>query len=404
MKSAFIKYAIAVTALCPLVAEASSISETAHADTLENRKIISSYGVDVRGGYLFSSGGFSGYDDAPDKKKLHSATSFHLKYSFSFDKSTYYGRNYPGAYQGLGVSVNTFYGHEAIGTPVGLYLFQGAPVKSFSERFSLLYEWNFGASFGWHLFSEEKGMEANVITGSKVNAILSLSFMMDYKLGSGFSLRAGLEGVHFSNGNTSIPNPGINSLGARVGVVYTPQHKDVCKKVATQEQEPFRRHFSYDVLLYGSAHKQLVNMSSDERVAVPGHFGVAGVSVAPMYGFNRYLRAGLSADIKYDEASNLEKYMVEGSDIENMHFYRQPLKECFMAGISARAELVMPIFSINAGVGYNMIGVGANRNFYQTLNLRTHLTHGLWINVGYQLHDFSKPDNLIIGLGYTFGR
>ena len=62
----------------------------------------------------------------------------------------------------------------------------------------------------------------------------------------------------------------------------------------------------------------------------------------------------------------------------------------------------MPIFSINAGLGYNIAGVRVNRHLYQTLNLRAHLTRRLWLNVGYQLHNFSKPDNLILGLGYTF--
>ena len=372
------------------------------ADSLSGKRIISSFGADLRDGYVFSSGGFSGYDYADGHAELHNLTSFHLKYSFQFSSFTGAGRNYPGVYQGLVVGVNSFYGHREIGTPVSIYIFQGAPVKRFSKRLSLLYEWNFGASFGWRKFNPEEGMRANIITGSKVNALLSLSFMMDYKLGGGFSLRAGVEGVHFSNGNTSIPNPGVNAIGGRVGLLYTPGSKDDGLDSNDGLKEPFKPHFSYDILLYGSAHKQLVNISSSERVAAPGHFGVAGLSFAPMYDFSRYFRAGLSADFKYDEASNLEHYLVDGSNEDDMHFFRQPFAECLTAGLSARLELVMPIFSINAGLGYNIAGVRVNRHLYQTLNLRAHLTRRLWLNVGYQLHNFSKPDNLILGLGYTF--
>ena len=37
-------------------------------------------------------------------------------------------------------------------------------------------------------------------------------------------------------------------------------------------------------------------------------FGVAGVNFAPMYNFNNYFRAGLSADAQYDESANLKEY------------------------------------------------------------------------------------------------
>ena len=64
----------------------------------------------------------------------------------------------------------------------------------------------------------------------------------------------------------------------------------------------------------------------------------------------------------------------------------------------------MPVFSVNAGVGYNIAGAKANRKFYQILNLKTRVMRHLWINIGYRINDFHNPENLVIGLGYTFGR
>ena len=72
----------------------------------------------------------------------------HLKYAFQFSKDSYLGRLYPHAYQGIGVSHNTFYNSAELGNPVAVYAFQGAPIVRLSSRLSLDYEWNFGASVG----------------------------------------------------------------------------------------------------------------------------------------------------------------------------------------------------------------------------------------------------------------
>ena len=135
-----------------LIALAAGICEgTAAADSLNIRKTESHVVTDAGLGYLFSSKGFSGYSSAADRKNLHTSASLRAGYAFSFTEATREGRLYPGAYQGIGASVTTFFGAGEIGTPVSLYLFQGAPVKRFSRRLSMVYEWNFGASFGWKL-------------------------------------------------------------------------------------------------------------------------------------------------------------------------------------------------------------------------------------------------------------
>lgn len=366
-----------------------------------DNKIISHIGADVRGGYVFSSSGINDYMPRPEASTLHSYTSFHAKYSFSFSSSTRLGALYPGAYQGVGASVTSFFGHSSIGTPVSVYAFQGAPVKRFSPRLSLGYEWNFGASFGWKSVSKESELNSNLVVGSKTNAVLNFGLLLDYKLNSLFTLRGGVEATHYSNGNTSLPNPGVNSLGLRLSVVYTPDGKSLPDEIKTPVA-PLNEEkgMAYDFLLYGAARKTFIE-SDGEKVPVPGHFGVAGLSFAPMYDVNRYFRAGVSADIQYNEGSNLKKHLVEGTLQSSPKFYRQPFAECMMGGLSARAEFVMPVFSINAGIGYNLIGVKENRHLYQTLNLKVALVSSLWLNVGYRLHDFHRPDNLILGLGYT---
>ena len=75
------------------------------------------------------------------------------------------------------------------------------------------------------------------------------------------------------------------------------------------------------------------------------------------------------------------------------------------AGLSLRAELNMPIFSVNVGIGRNLIQQGEDtRGFYQILALKAFVTHRLFLHVGYQLHDFKDPNNLMLGLGWRFGK
>lgn len=393
MKRTLVSLLLAFSATAALQATPADSAEVKH-----------HFGADIRGGYAFSSSGTDLDVSWYRPTEYHTAASLHLKYAFSYGESTRTGRMYPGAYQGVGLGVNAFCtSHEAM-LPVSVYLFQGAPIKRFSRRFSLGYEWNFGASFGWHKSSYDRDFESNLIVGSKVNAVINLGLLLDYKLTSSLTLRGGIEGTHFSNGNTSLPNPGVNTLGLRLGVVYTPGQDSFASDKKGVESEDFDasvRGMGYDLLLYGAWRKAIIE-NGDDKYPVPGHFGVAGISFAPMWQFNRYIRAGLSADIQYDESSNLGAHKVEDTSYDDPKFYRQPFHECLMGGVSARAELVMPVFSINVGLGRNLVAVKVNRHFYQTMNLKLRLPARFWLNIGYRLHDFHRPDNLIFGLGYTF--
>ncbi|HRM90231.1 MAG TPA: hypothetical protein PLK68_07190, partial [Thomasclavelia ramosa] len=84
-------------------------------------------------------------------------------------------------------------------------------------------------------------------------------------------------------------------------------------------------------------------------------------------------------------------------------FYRPPLNERVSAGLSIRGEFVMPIFSINLGLGHNFIYKGKNfSGLYQVAVLKTSITRNLFLHIGYQLSEFKNPRNLMIGFGYHF--
>ena len=378
-------------------------------DTLENGRSFSSViGIDVRPSYACSSFKDDVLRDmihSDDARKTRFASSYHLKYSFSKSPSTEGGRFFPGVYQGLGLSVNDFANRRGLGVPINLYLLQGAPVWRISDRLSLDYEWNFGVSMGWKPCREANDYSSidahsNLIVGSKVNAYINLGIMLRWRVTDHWSITAGLDGTHFSNGNTSFPNPGVNLCGVRVGVSRS-FRPSLRQGDFLPDTTKLKYKLSYELTAYGAWRKR-VYRGGEKPVLLRGHFPVAGFSFAPMYEVARIFRAGVSADFQWDESTNLRKHYASGSNSDDIRFYRPSFISQVCAGVAARAELVMPYFSVNCGIGYNFVGPEETRASYQMANLKIYVTKGLYLNIGYQLLNFSKQNNLMLGLGYTF--
>lgn len=373
-----------------------SVGGNLEAQIVEKHRI----GLDIRPGYVVPTNSFLEGDNL-QQKIIEQSLSLHLKYAFQFSKDSNLGRMYPHAYQGIGVSYNTFYCPAELGNPVTVYAFQGAPIVRLSSRLTFDYEWNFGASFGWKKYDEQYNPQNEVI-GSKINAYINLGFLLNWQFHPQWKLAAGVDFTHFSNGNTHYPNGGLNTIGGRVGIVRTFGDTDNASGAIVPKRLFIKPHVSYDLMLYGATRKRGF-VKDNVPSLVPGSFGIAGLNFAPMYNFNNYFRAGLSVDAQYDESANIKDYKLEGSYMDDIKFHRPPFREQFAVGLSLRAELVMPIFSINAGLGRNLICRGDDTNgFYQILALKTYVTRHLFLHVGYQLSKFKDPNNLMLGIGYRF--
>lgn len=369
---------------------------------IKNHRLSSMFGFDVRPSYAFSSfrdDVLSETLSMENARPTHFATSLHLKYGFSYNPSTEVGRLYPGVGQGIGLGVNLFDYSRSTGTPVSLYLFQTAPIINFNDRLSLDYEWNFGVSAGWKP-CDGTTARSNLIVGSKVNAYINLGLGVRWKLNRYLSLIAGLDLTHFSDGNTSFPNPGVNLLGIRLGISRV--FGESISGTPFKSDSTFRHHaLSYDLTGYGAWRKR-VYRGGETPVLLNGHYAVAGLNFAPMWDISRYFRAGVSADFQWDESSDLRRYHLSGDTSDDIHFGHPPFFSQVSAGVSARAELVMPIFSVNVGIGYNFIGPEEARASYQMANLKVYFTRAIYLNIGYQLQNFQRQSNLMLGLGYTF--
>ena len=380
-----------------------SISVSAQtADSISHQQALQQVQLDVAPNFVFQTRDFLKGENQK-QKKIDQSLSFHLKYAFQFAHDSFFGHLYPHAYQGIGVSYNTFFNSAEVGSPIAVYVFQGSRIAGISRQLSLDYEWNFGASFGWKPYDSDKNA-SNDVVGSKVNAYLNFGLYLNWRMSHNWNLRAGIDATHYSNGNTHYPNAGVNLIGARIGIARTFDatylHSTKYNPVDVVAAE--RPYWCFDVVAYGATRaKGIVS----ENYIVPGAFGVFGLTLNPMYSLNKYIKVGPSLDAQYDESANLDQH-IAGNNENNkseLMFYRQPFSERFCAGLSLRTEFTMSFFSINFGIGHNVIYKGDDhKGFYQVLILKTFITRNIFLHTGYRLCKFQDPENLMIGIGYRF--
>ncbi|MCD8185929.1 MAG: acyloxyacyl hydrolase [Rikenellaceae bacterium] len=333
-------------------------------------------------------------------KPIDSSVSFHLQYAFQFRPDTPVGRIYGSAYQGIGVGWYSFFDRQQLGDPLAVYLLQGAQIALFNPRLSLNYEWNFGLSFGWEPFHAIRN-EYNRIIGSRINAYLNANFYLNWLLSHRLDLTAGVTLTHFSNGSTRLPNSGLNTIGGKVGLVYHFNREEPALFRADRFIPPFRRHMTYDLVLFGSwKEKGILRQEGALPVALSLR-GVYGFNFSPMYNLGYKFRVGFSLDGVYDGSSNVE---MEWSSMQGQDVFVFPAKTKQMAlGVSARAEYVMPYFTVGVGMGTNVVHGGGDLNtFYQVLALKIAVTRNSFLHIGYSLKQFQSPNFLMLGIGYRF--
>ncbi len=372
------------------------------ADSVKAGRPVHQVGVDVMPAHVFPTNSFLKGDNLKHEK-IDKTASIHLKYAFRFPRTSRFGKIYPHAYQGVGVAYNTFYNAAELGDPLAVYVFQGSRIKRLLSRLSLDYEWNFGVSFGWKPYDENHNV-ANIAVGSRVNAYINLGFYLNWQVSPQWRLMTGVAVTHYSNGNTRYPNSGVNVLGVRVGMtrVFGAGNSETASHAVPRGQTAEKPRVVCDVVAYGA---QRTKGIVEEGYLVPGKFGIAGMDVNAMYAFNPYFRVGLSADGHYDESANIKTHIAGRDDEGEIKFYRPPLREQIGVGLSLRAELTMPVFSINFGVGHSLLGDGDDlEGYYQVLILKTDITRRLFLHTGYKLKDFRHPGNLMLGLGYRIAR
>lgn len=372
-------------------------------------RFIHRLGVEVRPQYVFPTNPFL---QGENERWQPIQTSFaaHLKYSFQFRPNTCADRIYGGAYQGFGLSATTFGDKKQLGDPISFYVFQGERIARFNPCLSLNYEWNFGLSAGWKPYDNDYN-SYNGAVGSRMNAYINAGIYLNWAFSRYFDLIIGGDFTHFSNGNTKFPNAGVNTTGAKIGLVYNfnRTEEELTKSLLRPAIPRFPRHISYDLVLFGSWRRKGVYIGDGRQIASPGSYPVAGFNFAPMYNLGYKFRVGASLDGVYDGSANVYTYMEDYIVDSNgngtpppRQFLKPGIQHQLSLGVSGRAEYVMPYFTIGVGIGANVLGRGDLRGLYQILALKIGITRSTFLHIGYNLQNFQTPNYLMLGLGFRF--
>ena len=371
--------------------------------TASGRRFMHRIGAEFRPEYIFPTNPFvEGENRAGQPIDL--SLSGHLRYSFQFRPGSIPDQIYGGAYQGIGAAYYDFGNPDELGNPIAVYLFQGARIARISPRLSFNYEWNFGLSFGWKPYDDAVN-PLNKMMGSKMNAYLNADFFLDWRVTREVDFTAGLSLTHFSNGNTKFPNAGLNTVGTKVGLTCDLGTPADAVRQPQAVLPPFPRHMSYDLTLFGSWRRKGVRLDG-RLIPSPEAYPVAGISFAAMYNFGYRFRAGLAADGVYDGSANVrtEDYIVGwGEEDPGYTFHKPGIDRQLSLGLSARAEFVMPLFTVGIGIGANVLHKGGDlAAVYQLVSLKIAATRSTYLHIGYSLQNFRDPNFLMLGIGYRF--
>lgn len=370
------------------LAHAQNENKDAGSDSFQH-----SVGINIRPSYTMPTHGFyNGWN--PIGKPLRAGGSAHLDYSFSYPASSLNGRMYPGAYQGIGLGVQSLSSHKYIGTPVLVYLFQGAPLARIDERLTFGYEWNFGLSAGWKV-------NEYLLTASSINLYVNVGLLFTWNINPRWNLVFGPEYTHYSNGDTKFPNAGANTVNFRMGVrrIFNRESPAAEELTIFNIKQDFEQDVTYDLTAFGAWRADRTSVNGKLHIT-NNPFLVAGLQFNPLYHFNHYFSSGLALDLLYDRSANLQASL----DEEGVLSYHNPgfLNQC-AAGLSLRGELKMPIFAVNIGIGYNLCNKGSELSgIYGLFALKAFITDSLFLNAGYRLGKTMYAHNLMLGIGWRF--
>ena len=341
-------------------------------------------------------------------RTMNHAFTAKVKYAFAPPSGSMEAKLYKGVYQGVGLAYHDL--NPQLGHPVSLFLFQGATIKTLARRLSFDYEWSLGLAYGWKKY-DSKDHPDNRVIGSKMTAHINVDLYLRYRLSKEWDLNLGASITHYSNGNTSFPNAGLNIAGIKASAAYYfGGERNEGRGVRTldgQEQaflhpspSTFFDRVTWDLTLYGAWKRRGIETETGSY-AVPGKYGVAGLNVNPLYRINRWLNVGPSFDAFYDSSANQEVDTYKDKEPTENDVHLAPWHKRIGLGFSGRVEFVMPYFTINFGVGHNVVNVTTDdmKGFYEILALKIHIFRKSYIHIGYSLYDFYYPNNLMLGLG-----
>lgn len=340
------------------------------------------------------------------ENRIPYAQYMEAKFGFSSLGNRWKDIAYGMPYYGIGVGLYDF-NRRDLGRPLSVYLYHGALLYNFSSALQLKYEWNLGTSFHWKTHDPVKNPRNNCM-GSSVNVYFAGNLYLNWILSKHWDLNVGISVNHVSNGATKMPNEGLNTFGAYIGVTYNFDRDRVLREYNPFITIPrFRRRFVSDVTVHGTKRQRSLPISVTKLSSTHIHhnFLVLGVNYALMHMPGYKYRYGVGLDGIYDESADFSARKIgetaNGDEIVDINYGKTGNR--FAVGLSLRGDMVLPKYSVSAQVGYNVVHNNKyDKRFYQTISVKIPFWKGLYGSFSVRSKNISKSQYLLFGMGYFF--
>lgn len=356
----------------------------------------------LSGGQVFKTNDFvSGGNSIP----FYGAAS--LKFGVSSIGNRWQDIAYGMPYYGLGVYVADFGRKHDLGRPVSVYLLQGAMLAKISNRLTVNYEWNLGASFGWKKYDPFDNPE-NVAIGADLNAHVGAAVYLKWYLSPWLDLHFGADLTHFSNGAQRMPNKGMNMYSIFIEASYNFNRKHIREAYNPDlVPPPYEKHLVSDVYATISSRGIQVDTTGTNLPSeyVDHKFKVLGLNYSLMYAPNYRYRYGVGVDLTYDESGGSWAERVKNPRDDKWYDVVRYGKvgQRLSLGATVKGEVVLPGYSIFANLGWQLYkGNPKESRFYQILGVKVYLRENFFGTFGIRANHFSRAQYLFWSLGYTF--
>jgi hypothetical protein len=277
-----------------------------------------------------------------------------------------------------------------LGTPITGKVFGLLPFVEFKLTESRNQELNVRLSSGLGYVTRKWNLEENLLnkaTGSHLNAAMRVHFMYHKKVTENIELTGLLGMTHFSNGNFRMPNLGVNSVEAGIGLNFNPKGKPST---------------SYPFAPDSSAR------TNRTEIQISGATKVTGL----VYGKRIYVgQVGLRQHFRCRQKSRFSA----GFDVfyDRGHFYRDNpdnaqgkprIKETTELGILLGHSLLMGNLQLITELGTYLYAPEWNKGlFYQRIGFKYEINQNWALRSILKTH-FARADYFEWGISYTLLR
>ena len=241
------------------------------------------------------------------------------------------------------------------------------------------FDYMLGAGIGWgmHKYSQGNNVD-NELTGSRFLIYFTAGTHAVYRVADLWSVKAGVEFFHHSNGALNRPNKGANIIGPAIGLVYNPVKQNV-RHIPEKKKESDGALFSSFSLGIGG--KTLLEDWQLTQFQTPpdsaryrtGHFRFYTAYSAQadlMYRYARRWASGIGADLFYGT-------------------YVDRIKE-----LEGQGGAKVSPWSVGVAVKHNI--------YYENLSVRMSVGYYLYRHMGTNAKEIEKPYYERIGVHYAF--